>query len=71
VNETSEAAGSGYPIEGILEAARAHGVPVVFALTRRKMGKLLGQKKTVSVFALLNVQGAEQEFDEVFRSCMT
>ncbi len=71
VNETSEAAGSGYPIEGILEAARAHGVPVVFALTRRKMGKLLGQKKTVSVFALLNVQGAEQEFDEVFKSCMT
>lgn len=57
---------SGYPTDGILEAARAHGVPVVFALTRRKMGKLLGQKKTVSVFALLNVQGAEREFDQVF-----
>ena len=68
VNGTTEAAGSGYPTDGILEAARAHNVPVVFALTRRKMGKLLGQKKTVSVFALLNVQGAEQEFDDVLKS---
>ena len=56
----------GYPTDGIIEAACAHDVPVVFALTRRKMGKLLGQKKTVSVFALINIQGAEQEFDDVF-----
>ncbi len=57
-----------YPVDGILRDAQEHDVPVVFALTRRKMGKLLGQKKSVSIFALLNVQGAERDFDDLLSS---
>jgi len=57
-----------YPVDGILRDAQDHDVPVVFALTRRKMGKLLGQKKSVSIFALLNVQGAERDFDDLLSS---
>lgn len=54
-----------YPVDGILRDCQEHGVPVVFALSRRKMGRLLGQKKSVSIFALLNIQGAENEFKDL------
>jgi len=51
-----------YPIDELIATCRQHGVPIVFALSRKKMGKLLGQRKSVSLFAILDASGAEQDF---------
>jgi len=54
-----------YPIDQIIQSCKSSQVPVIFALTRRKMGQLLGQRKTVSLFAILDVSGAEQDFNKL------
>lgn len=51
-----------YPISVLLEECKEKNVDFIFALSRRKMGKLLGQRKNASLFALLNVDGAESDF---------
>ena len=61
VSDTGEEVPS-YPVDSILQDCDMHGVPVCFALTRRKMGNLLGQRKSVSLFAVLNISGAEDDF---------
>ncbi|KAI8100497.1 hypothetical protein M9435_006981 [Picochlorum sp. BPE23] len=53
--------GYAYPISALLEECREKKVDIIFALSRRKMGKLLGQRKNASLFALLNVNGAEND----------
>lgn len=53
--------GYAYPISALLEECREKQVDIIFALSRRKMGKLLGQRKNASLFALLNVSGAEND----------
>ncbi|KAI8114615.1 hypothetical protein M9434_002736 [Picochlorum sp. BPE23] len=53
--------GYAYPISALLEECREKKVDIIFALSRRKMGKLLGQRKNASLFALLNVSGAEND----------
>lgn len=62
VSESGEEVPS-YPVDSILQDCETHGVPVCFALTRRKMGNLLGQRKNVSLFAVLNISGAEDDFN--------
>eukprot|EP00890_Picochlorum_soloecismus_P002293 jgi/Picsp_1/3064/NSC_01286-R1_f-box wd repeat-containing protein 7 len=51
-----------YPIDDLLATCRRNEVPIVFALSRKKMGKLLGQRKSVSLFAILDASGAEHDF---------
>lgn len=54
-----------YPVDSILQDCKEHDVPTIFALTRRKMGSLLGQRKNVSLFAVLSVDGAEDDLREL------
>jgi ribosomal protein L7Ae-like RNA K-turn-binding protein len=49
-----------YPIQSALDMAKERGIPTVFALTRQRMGKILGARKTASAFVVLDVSGAEQ-----------
>lgn len=48
------------PVEPLLAAAKDKNVSVIFALSRQKMGRLLGRHKSASVFALVDVSGAEE-----------
>ncbi len=49
-----------YPIQAALDMAKERGIPTVFALTRQRMGKILGARKTASAFVVLDASGAEQ-----------
>lgn len=40
-------------------------VPVVFALSRQRMGKIFGQRKRASAFALMDVGGADDLFRQL------
>lgn len=48
-----------YPIMGALAMARERSIPIVFALSRQRMGRLLGARKSASAFAVLDASGAE------------
>jgi ribosomal protein L7Ae-like RNA K-turn-binding protein len=58
---------SSYPVAGLLKAAEDKGVPVVFALSRRRLGRVLGQRKTASAFAVVDASGAEMGLKGVLR----
>ena len=60
-SNASEGKNPSYPVDSILQDCQKHNVPIIFALTRRKMGNLLGQRKNISLFAILNVSGAEDD----------
>ena len=45
------------PIIGALQLAREHAVPIVFCLSRQRMGRVLGQRKRASAFAVLDANG--------------
>ena len=49
----------------ILAAAEEREVPVLFALTRAKMGKIVGSRSRVSIVAVLDCSGAEQLHKQV------
>jgi ribosomal protein L7Ae-like RNA K-turn-binding protein len=61
ITSSSDSPSPKYPIDDLLATCRKSGVPIVFALSRKKMGKLLGQRKSVSLFAVLDASGAEQD----------
>ena len=63
--EGPAAAPSEFPIEPLLASARESGVPVVFALSRQRLGKLMGQRKRASAFAVLDASGADAQLREV------
>lgn len=46
-------------ITTILESSAANGVPVVFALSRKRLGEVWGSRKRMSVVAVLSAEGAE------------
>ena len=54
-----------YPISSTLEMAKERNIPIVFALSRQRMGKLLGPRKSASVFSILDASGAETLFAQV------
>lgn len=64
--EGDEAEGS-FPLAPALALCQEHGVPVVFALSRRRLGKVLGQRKMASAFAVVDAAGAEGQVREVLR----
>lgn len=47
------------PIEDLLDIAAMNNVPVVFALSRQRLGRVLGSNKKASLFAIINAEGAE------------
>lgn len=62
---TGDKALPSYPVDSIIHECKQRGIPAIFALTRRKMGSLLGQRKNVSLFAVLNAQGAEEDLTAI------
>lgn len=56
--------GDQYPVAGLLQMARERGIPVVFALSRQRMGKVFGpaSRKRASAFAVLDYDGANDLF---------
>lgn len=55
------------PVAGLLDEARRREVPVVFSLTRQKLGRLLGRQKYASVFAVLDSSGAEEMMKDIIK----
>ena len=49
----------------ILAAAEEREVPILFALTRAKMGKIVGSRSRISIVAVLDCSGAEQLHKQV------
>jgi ribosomal protein L7Ae-like RNA K-turn-binding protein len=60
---------STWPVASLLTQAAETEVPVVFAMSRQKLGRLLGggSRKRVSAIAVLDVSAAETEFNEVLQ----
>eukprot|EP00879_Flechtneria_rotunda_P009717 GHRR01010166.1.p1 GENE.GHRR01010166.1~~GHRR01010166.1.p1 ORF type:complete len:336 (+),score=105.56 GHRR01010166.1:396-1403(+) len=52
-------------VEDILSLCRVDKVPVVFALSRKKMGEVYGFRKRMSAIALLDVNGIQELFNQV------
>ena len=67
--EQTSAAGQGRgpddSLQRILDAAAEKDVPVVFALTRNKMGKIVKARSRISSVAVLDCSGAEQLHKQV------
>lgn len=54
-------------VEKMLEHARIHGVPVIFALTCKYLGKLCFKKVPVSCFGIISYQGAQDKFQTLMK----
>jgi selenocysteine insertion sequence-binding protein 2 len=52
-------------VDDIIASCGAAAVPVVFALSRKKMGEVYGFRKRMSAIALLEVGGVQEVFDQV------
>ena len=50
-----------------MEACIEQKVPVVFALSRRRLGKAVGKKIRVSVVAILSADGANDDLKAVLK----
>ena len=51
----------------IIADARKNDIPVVFALTRNKIGKALGKRVRMSAVAIYSADGAEMEFKKMLK----
>jgi selenocysteine insertion sequence-binding protein 2 len=52
-------------VDDIIASCGAAAVPVVFALSRKKMGEVYGFRKRMSAIALLEVGGVQEIFEQV------
>lgn len=51
-------------VEDVIEEARDNEIPVIFALSRNRIGKAMGKNIRLSVVALHSVEGVHQQFRE-------
>ena len=54
-------------VEDVIEMARENEVPVIFALSRNRIGKAMGKNIRLSIVALHSVDGVHQQFKEVVK----
>lgn len=52
-------------VEQLIELAREHEIPVIFALSRNRIGKAVGRSIRLSIVAVLSADGVHQIFKEV------
>jgi selenocysteine insertion sequence-binding protein 2 len=52
-------------VDDIIASCGAAAVPVVFALSRKKMGEVYGFRKRMSAIALLEVRGVQDIFEQM------
>ena len=55
-------------LELVLSAADATGVPYVFVLSRRGIGQVFGREKSMSIVAVMNLEGVEAEYVSLLES---
>lgn len=54
-------------VEDLVEACRDNDVPVIFALSRNRLGKALSKNIRLSCIAVLSAEGAHQQFKECIK----
>lgn len=54
-------------VEDLIEECREHEVPIIFALSRNRMGKALGRNIRLSLVCILSAEGVHQEFRQVVK----
>merc|ERR1740138_1506440 len=54
-------------VEDLIELARESDVPVVFALSRNRIGKALGKNMRLSIVAILSAEGALPQFKDIIK----
>ena len=54
-------------VEDVIEFARENEVPVIFALSRNRIGKAMGKNIRLSIVALHSVDGVHKEFKEIVK----
>ncbi|KAL4447886.1 hypothetical protein ABPG75_005105 [Micractinium tetrahymenae] len=57
-------------LQRILRSAEACNVPVIFALSRRGIGQVFGRDKSMSIVAIMHLDGLEQQFDMMVREAL-
>ena len=49
-------------VAAIIDAAQQNGTPIVFALTRNRLGQIVGKRLRISALAVLDQSGADEQF---------
>ena len=68
VEQVGGDAGLDSMVQNIIATARDKGTPVVFALTRNKLGSAMGRRCRMSTVAILDYSGAEELFKGVTKA---
>mmetsp|Transcript_118809 Transcript_118809/g.296263 ORF Transcript_118809/g.296263 Transcript_118809/m.296263 type:complete len:589 (+) Transcript_118809:66-1832(+) len=67
LEECSAEGGLDDTVEDLIEACRDAEVPVIFALSRNRIGKALGKNIRLSIVCILSAEGVHQEFKQVLK----
>lgn len=67
LEECSATGGLDDTVEDLIESCREHDVPVIFALSRNRLGKALGKHIRISIVCILSAEGVHQEFKQVLK----
>jgi ribosomal protein L7Ae-like RNA K-turn-binding protein len=54
-------------VEDLMDVCFEHEVPIIFALSRNRMGKALGKNIRISIVCVLSVEGVHQEFRQIVK----
>eukprot|EP00931_Biecheleriopsis_adriatica_P011247 TRINITY_DN112322_c0_g1_i1.p1 TRINITY_DN112322_c0_g1~~TRINITY_DN112322_c0_g1_i1.p1 ORF type:complete len:530 (-),score=189.24 TRINITY_DN112322_c0_g1_i1:51-1604(-) len=54
-------------VEDVIDLARDNEIPVIFALSRNRIGKAMGKNIRLSIVALHSVEGVHKEFKDVVK----
>lgn len=65
IQRCPETGGLDEAVQRLLDLARQAGLPVVYALSRRKLGRVLLKKVPVSVCGILNFQATEETWKKL------
>ncbi|EKX51709.1 hypothetical protein GUITHDRAFT_102313 [Guillardia theta CCMP2712] len=57
-------------VEEIIKAAKSKGIPIVFALSRNRLGKALGKSMRMSAASVHNVDGVHEMYKEILSTTM-
>ena len=68
IEEVVDEGGLDDVVGNIITAARLNGTPIVFALTRNKLGQIVGKRMRISALAILDHDGAYEQFKDMIAS---
>ena len=55
-------------VSSIIADAKQNGIPLVFALTRNKLGQIVGKRMRISAVAVLDHNGADDQFKAMLQA---